>query len=286
MKKKTSQLINRIKSHRLFLHPIFVHWAQMRPSPEVLGAMFHQIQCFCASTRPGLNFPEGLRSLGLQRQSDLMEEIVASESGHGVELATMAAHILNKAAGYPIFTDMYDQAGIELRLKQYSDQILGSLPGYDKPTGLTVQAREAIAVFERRRLSDAPSTIRSLGTALALEIVSNQHLIPGEKYSLVDSGVYEVDLQDSEMHYLAEHWGELGAEQHHENNVIEAVDAVINPDNEPTIVGGALAFLEALAKLWDILDTSLLQSGYATVGRGQTAAAMSLTDTQPQYINA
>jgi len=265
MKEKTLELVARIKKHKLFSHPIFEHWVQAPPAPEVLGAMFHQIQCFCASTRPGLNFPKGLRSIGLERACQLIEGIVASEAGHGPELATMAAYVVNRAAGRPIFTDLYDQATIEAKLKEFSDTFIGGLPGYDHKSGLTTQARNAIAVFEKRNLSDPYTTLESLGASLALEIVSNQHLIPGEKTCLIDSGVYGVRLDEREMHYLAEHWGEIGAEQQHEANVIEAIDTVMTSDNEELIFKGAFGFLDALSDLWDIIDASLLQSGQLPV---------------------
>ena len=258
---ETSELVDKIMKHRLFSHPIFKHWERSAPAPEVLGAMFHQIQCFCASTRPGLKFPEGLRSLGLNRASELIEGIVASESGHGPELATMAAYVINKVAGQPVFSDLYDQMAIEARLKGFSDSIMGTLPGYDPETGLTTQARRAIGVFEKRGLSDPETTLTSLGSSMALEIVSNQHLIPGEKSSLIDSGAYGASLDDPEMHYLAEHWGECGAEQQHERYVIEAIDAVMNQENKELIFAGAFGFLDSLAALWDVIDASLLQSG-------------------------
>lgn len=259
----TAHLVGMVRSHRLYTHPIFEHWAQEAPTPDVIAAMFHQIQCFCASTRPGWAFPEGLRSLGLKRQAELMEEIVASESGHGPQLARMAGHIVNRAAGRPCFADVYDQEAVEAGLKKASDAILGALPGYDKKTGLTVQAEQAIAVFDRRKQTDPESVWRSLGTALALEIISNQELIPGEKLALVDSNHYGASLDEPEMEYLKEHWGELGAEQHHEQNVVEAVTSAVSRHNKSLIAQGMQDFLDALTHLWDVIDTSLLRSGYA-----------------------
>jgi hypothetical protein len=223
--------------------------------------MFHQIQRFCASTRPGLNFPDGLRALGLQHPSALMEEIVQSEFGHGTDLAVMAGHIVNRSNADTIFTDIRDCARVELGLKFYSDSIFGNFPGYDRGTGLLPQAAAAIAVFERRSRLDENATWKNLGTAFALEIISNQSLIPGEKHALVDSGHYGTTLEDPSMHYLADHWGEAGAEQSHENNVMEAVAMVLNDKNEKLILQGADDFLESLAKLWDVLDAALLQSG-------------------------
>jgi hypothetical protein len=93
------QIVDQIRNHRCLDHPIFRHWAGVNPGPEVVGALFHQIQTFCASTRPGGNFPASLRGLDLPTASELFDEIVASENGHGPELATMAGNIVNKAAG-------------------------------------------------------------------------------------------------------------------------------------------------------------------------------------------
>lgn len=257
------KIVEHVKGHRCYSHPVFENWAKVDPSPEVVGALFHQIQNFCASTRPGLNFPDALKKNGLTDQSALMQEIVESEANHGPELATMAGHVVNRAAGDLVCKNLYDQAAVEGKLKEFSDAILGSLPGYDKATGLTTQAREAIAVFERRTLVDKESTYRNLGTALALEMISNRQLIPGEKHCLVDSGLYKADLNEAEMHYLLEHWGEVGAEQQHEKNAIEAVGLVLDPRAQQLVKEGADDFLDSLTALWDLLDTSLLQSGYA-----------------------
>lgn len=262
MKPSLANLVARIQNHRCYSHPIFDHWQAINPSPEVVGALFHQIQIFCASTRPGRNFPEALDKIGMMEQSSLVQEIVESEEDHGPELATMAGHIVNRSAKKTICKDLYEQAAVEKQLKEYSDQLLGKLPGYDLETGLTIQARRAISVFERRNLTDRATTFKNLGTTLALEIISNRHLIPGEKQCLVDSGLYGATLDEPEMHYLLEHWGEIGAEHQHEQNAIAAVGGLLSNESEKLIIEGADDFLNSLTSLWDILDASLLQSGY------------------------
>jgi hypothetical protein len=267
MAKTIEQIVENIRNHRCYTHPIFKNWAAVEPASEVVGALFHQIQSFCASTRPGGNFPTALESLGLQGESKLLQEIVESEEDHGPELATMAGFILNSAAQRKICSDLYNQAAVEGKLKEYSDQLLSSLPGYDPETGLTVQARKAIAVFDRRKLTDRESTFRNLGAALALEMISNGQLIPGEKYCLVDSNLYGASMARPEMHYLLEHWGEIGAEQQHEKNATAAVASVLNEETEPLIMEGANDFLDSLAGLWDLLNAALLQSGYKQVVR-------------------
>ena len=255
-------VIQRIKQHRCFTHPIFYHWSKVNPSADAVGALFHQIQLFCASTRPGHAFPDGLAALDFQKESALMQEIVESESGHGPELATMAGFIVNRRARRAVFDRLDDQQAVECQLKEMSDRMLGSLPGYDRRSGLTVQAREAIAVFDRRKKTDEASTYRNLGAALALEMISNNQLIPGEKHCLVDSGLYEGSLETPEMHYLLEHWGEVGAEQQHERNAIDALDSMYNDTTQAWINAGADEFLDSLTRLWDLLDSALLQSGY------------------------
>jgi hypothetical protein len=65
------------------------------------------------------------------------------------------------------------------------------------------------------------------------------------------------------MHHLLEHWGEIGAGQQHERNAIEVIGAVADSRAKVEIVEGADDFLDSLAGLWDLLDSSLLQSGHA-----------------------
>jgi len=254
-------LVSRIRSHRCYDHPIFDHWAKVSPDTEVVGALFHQIRSFCDATRPGGKFPEALAMHKLSSESALLQEIVESEENHAPELAAMAGYIVNRAAGREVFSDVFDQELVESGLKEFSDKLLKNLPGYDPKTGLLAQTRRARAAFDGRQQVDRNSTIRNLGTALALEMISNRQLIPGEKAALVDAGLYGATLDDAEMHYLLEHWGEIGAEQQHEKNAIAAVGSVLNDETEALIVEGVDMFLDALAALWDVLDAALLASG-------------------------
>ncbi|WP_233201321.1 hypothetical protein [Chromobacterium alticapitis] len=189
-----------------------------------------------------------------------MAEIADSEQGHGPDLARMAGHIVNLGAGSVVFDDLEGQSAVEAGLKRYSDQLLGGLPGYDRASGLTRQAREAIAIFRQRDRTDPESTLRNLGIAFALELISNRSLIPGEKRALIDSGHYGLGLDDPEMHYLFDHWGECGAEQQHEQNVRLAIAGALNVETRPLIEAGIDAFLDALAALWDVIDSRVLQN--------------------------
>jgi hypothetical protein len=273
MAKTIVEIVQHIRIHPCNKHGIFNHWVAADPAHEVIGALFHQIQSFCAATRPGRAFPSSLMSLGFEKETKLLQEIVDSEEGHGADLATMAGFIINRAAKCEIFHDLYDQTAVERQLKNYSDQFLGHRPCYNPKSGLTIQARKAIAVFDRRKCTDRKSTFYNLGVALALEITSNHHLIPGEKHCLVDSGLYGARLSDPQMHYLEEHWGELGAEQQHEKNAMAAVSSILTAETEPFVLEGVNDFLDSLVHLWDVLDSALLQSGY---GRGARKAVITL----------
>lgn len=258
---RIESLLSLIRTHRCYSHPVFEHWADTDPEPNVVGALFHQIQSFCASTRPGGAFVDALDAHGMPEQSRLLQEIVASEANHGPELATMAAFIVNRRAKEPVFPDLGDVEGIEDGLRGLSDELLARLPGYDSDSGLLPQTRSAIGVMARREARDRETTLKNLGTTLALEVISNQHLIPGEKNCLIDAGLYGVELDAEPMHYLLEHWGECGAEEQHEQHAFDAIESVLDDRTEPWIRQGAVDFLDALAALWDVLDASLLQSG-------------------------
>jgi len=257
-------ILSFIRTHRCYHHHIFEDWATVGPDAVTVGALFHQIQNFCAATRPGGRFPDSLSALGFDEQSRLLREIVESEDGHGPELATMAGHIVNRAADEIVCSDLDDRAAVEAKLRECSDRLLSSIPGYGADDGLAVQTRRAIAVFDGRNDSSRDATIRNLGTAIALEMVSNNHLIPGEKQCLVDSGLYGASMDEPEMHYLLEHYGEIGAEQQHEKNAIEAIVSVLDEETAPLVMEGARDFLDSLERLWDLLDSVLLQSGLAT----------------------
>jgi hypothetical protein len=259
------QLLNHVENHRCYTHPLFYNWGKVNPDVGTLGALFQQIQLFCSSTRAGGNYLEAMKVHNLAKENHLQQAIVESEANHGPELATMAGYVINKKAKQTIFADVYDQEAVENKLKSYSNQLLGNLPGYNKDTSLTLQAQKSIDILNRRQETDYETTIKNIGTTLALEKISNRQLIPGEKHCLVDCNLYDLNINDPEMHYLLEHFGEIGAEQEHEKYAIEMVESVLNEKKAPLILEGVDDFLNALACLWDLLDSALLQSGYQQV---------------------
>lgn len=249
---RVEDLVGRVRGHRLYGHPIWTRWQRCLPPAPVTGALFHQWQKFCASTRPGFVFPEGLRNLGWFDQSDLIERIATDEQGHGTELARMAGHIVNRCDRTEIFPDVSARRTVEAGLKAYSDQLLGSLPGYDRYEGLTAQAAAAINVFERRGKHDPVTTVMNLGTALALAVTGTGSIIAGQKRALVDSGHYQVSIDDPEMRYLRQH------RESDETDVVHAVATVLDEETGHLIERGVDDFLDSVSALLDLLDSALL----------------------------
>ena len=252
-----------IENHKCYHHPIFKNWLKISPNQEVVGALFHQIRSFCDATRAGHNFPQGLIKYGLKSQSNLINKIIKSEKTHGEKFTMMAGYILNKMSKDIVFDDLYDQYKIEYHLKKCSDNLLRDLPGYDLESGLLIQNRITREIFEERKKTDKKTIMKNLGTTLALEIISNRHLIPEEKNCFIDSNIYNIQLEDIEMSYIKEHWGDNGAEIQHEKAIIIAVSSMLNTQNEMLVLLGAKEFLDALSSLWDVLNAALLSSGYS-----------------------
>jgi len=250
--------VNHIRNHRCYTHPIFHRWASAGPDAERIGALFHHIQRLCACTRPALSFERGLARLGLDEECEILASIVKSEEDHGPQFATMAAHVMNHRSGDRLFPDLADQGAIEAALAACSRRQLGALPGYDAEPASLPADRRVWEVFGRRAKDDAESTYLNIGSLLAIELLANGHIIPGEVHCLVDAKLYGVASEDPEMEYLDEHAGEAGAENWHERAAIRAVQGVLTPANEELVFRGVDDCLEAVADLWDVLDQQLL----------------------------
>jgi hypothetical protein len=258
------ELTDIAEKHSVMSHPIFDHLKQVAPSGEHLGAFFDQVQHFCAATRSSRSLPQALREIGLPGVATHIDAIAESESGHGKDLAMMIAYIMNKSgeAWHPNITD---SVNIELKLReQCSDVLFFHLPIYDREMGMLLQTRDAIKTFEAREKCDLYSVAYSLGVTIALEAVSHRHLIPGEIAAL--TGAYGVSLTEPEMKYLAEHGGEGGAEEEHEQYAIDAIvqftaSDLMNEKMRDAMHHGARDFCDRLAELWDALDVIVLGSG-------------------------
>lgn len=269
MSQLLDEIVHSIRSHRCYHHPMFEHWLAVKPSWEVIGTFLHHMQCTCSASRPGWAFEVGLEKLGLQTKT--LRAIVASEENHGPHLATMAAFLMNRAAGRTVCPHVHDQDAIEAVMRDCSRRFFGALPGYDMETGRLKQDRRVAMVYARRRQTDRESTLRNIGTLLATEIIAAGHVFPGELRCFFESGFYGVKRDDPEMEYLFEHAGSEGAEAWHAETAIAATGEVLDAENAALIRAGAEEILDALAQMWDILDAALLMPDVAAAAGCTTA---------------
>ena len=56
MSERIDQLVSHVRAHRCYNHPIFKHWVEANPKPEVIGAFFHHMEGLCTASRAGWNF--------------------------------------------------------------------------------------------------------------------------------------------------------------------------------------------------------------------------------------
>jgi hypothetical protein len=257
------QLVDHVRHHRAYTHTIFHSWVKAKPRPDVVGALFHHIQSLCACSRPAWNFEVALTALDRPNECKIFKNIVKSEEDHGPQLATMAALIVNRAAHEPVFPDLHEQTQVERGLQAFSSRFFGSLPGYDRATGSLPQDRRVRAVFDRRKEVDRDSTYRNIGALLAIEMLANGQIIPGEQHCLVESGLYGLAMDDVGMEYLREHAGDDGAEQWHEQQATQAVGAMLDAGSAALIFDGTRECLDAVCGLWDLLEATLLQPASA-----------------------
>jgi hypothetical protein len=258
MSRRLNDLVDLVRSHRCYHHPMFEHWLQAKPGWEVIGAFYHHMQATCSSSRPGWAFDEGLERLGMAEQTRALRKIVASEENHGPHLATMAGFLMNREAGWTLCADLYDQDAVEATMRACSRRFFGTLPGYDGVAGHLPQDRRVASVYARRKQTDRDSTLRNIGTLLATEMIASGHVFPGELRCLFESGFYGVKKDDPEMVYLFEHAGSEGAEAWHAEEAIEATRGVLTEETEALIREGAQEILDALTAMWDVLDAALL----------------------------
>ncbi len=187
-----------LNTHPVFMHPIYKQIAKQKLDQESMKSFWKHMGTYCALTRPGHNLRNSLNNAGLVQAASNFDTIIASESGHGEELEIMARYLTSRAKV---------RSGVQ-----------NILPSRTPPS-----LQEMEKIFAVRKSLDPKNIPYNLGVTWALEVIANQNIIPGEVAAFVDSKHYQVSLTDPEMHYLAEHAGEAGAEATHEKLITEAI---------------------------------------------------------------
>ena len=181
------------KLDTVFNHEIYDYMAQHPLNSAQMQLWWDGMGNYCKPTR---NAGQWLRALPATHQETkkALMKVFESESGHKKTLTIMARHLIERCEV---------RVDLAARISQQKRQIHPTLQAF----------KNLLAKRESKKTVDTP---HNLGTMLGIERLANQNIIPGEVKAFIDSNHYGVKLSDPEMHYLEEHYGELGAESWHQ----------------------------------------------------------------------
>jgi hypothetical protein len=213
-------LVALIEEHPVNRHLVFILLAQGRPPPEKLEAWLCHVAHFCALARNVFSMPSNLRYHELDEIALVIEKVRENERQHGALYQDMAKRLLGKPV---IFRETITPA---------------------------IQQMEAI--FVNRDYEDHACVYKSLGAYLALDVMTDHHIIPGQINAFVKSKKYGVRL--SELEYLRKHYAEYSAAAVHGLKLRSALMIVPHSDNAFTHVKqGTKEFMDALQLFYDEL---------------------------------
>jgi len=219
-------LVARIEAHPVNSHPVFDTLAKGRPPPEQLEAWLRHMAWFCVLAREVFSMPSNLRYHSLDQIAEVIEKVKANEEQHGVLYEDMAAKILGRP---PKFHETRTQAMEKMR-----------------------------EIFVARDYDDYECVFRSLGAYLALDVMTDHHIIPGQIKAFVKSRKYGMQL--SELEYLRKHYAEYSAAAVHGLKLRSALMIVPHSVNAYTQVElGAIEFLDTLQLLYDELTEIIVK---------------------------
>lgn len=204
------------KLDTVFNHGIYDYMAQQPLNSAQMQLWWDGMSNYCKPTR---NAGRWLRALPARHKEtkDALWKVFESESGHEKTLAIMAQYLIERCEV---------RVDLAAKISQQKRQIDPTLQAF----------KNLLAKRESKKTVDTPHNI---GTMLGIERLANQNIIPGEVKAFIDSNHYGVKLSDPEMHYLVEHYGELGAEAWHQAT-LEKTSKILGTDDEILIAEQAI----------------------------------------------
>ncbi|MBP7057017.1 hypothetical protein KBB08_00830 [Candidatus Gracilibacteria bacterium] len=213
-------------THPVFDHPIYETIAKTPLYRDQMLLYWQGMGSYCAPTREGHALPQVLAKAGMVDASQLVASIFASEAGHETELEITARYLAEQC--------------------RTREQIVRA-----KIKSL----RHLRAIFDERKSTNPRTISHNLGVLLGIEKLANRNIIPGEVAAFISSGHYGCHLNTPEMHYLAEHYGELGAEEDHERKIVAVVAKL--PEDREAIEAGEATIYEATQAYYDEMQDKL-----------------------------
>lgn len=248
-----------VQQHPAMSHTVFDTWAARKPGLATLGATLYQIGAFCDATRTCGSMAEGLTALGQDAAPQLLREIEESERGHENRFLEMARRLLIETEPEQArYLPLNDLSSTHELLRQLSVRRLNNVPGVHHKAGLLVQTVRSQLHFRQRADTRREMVAYNVGGMLAVEMLANRHIIPGEIRAIAYSDHYDVDLDQPDLAYLAEHAGENGAEAQHEKAIRKITADLLEHDNLAAFVGnGAQITCDIVGEFYDVLETVL-----------------------------
>jgi hypothetical protein len=213
-------------THPVFDHPIYKTIAKTPLYRDQMMLYWQGMGSYCAPTREGHALPQTLAKADMVAASQLVASIFASEAGHDIELAITAKYLAERCRNREQIT----------RTDITSLKLLRT-------------------IFDQRRSTNPRTIPHNLGILLGIEKLANRNIIPGEVAAFITSGHYDCTLKTPEMRYLADHYGELGAEEDHEQKIVAVVSQL--PEESAAISAGETTIYEATQAYYDEMQDKL-----------------------------
>jgi hypothetical protein len=219
-------LVALIEAHPVNRHQVFEVLAKERPPPEKLEAWLRHMAWFCVLARDVFSMPSNLRYHELDETAKIIEKVQENERQHGELYATMAHKLLGRPA------------------KLHETRT----PAIEKMKG----------IFVNRDYDDFECVYKALGAYLALDVMTDHHIVPEQIKAFVMSRKYGLSL--SELEYLRKHYAEYSAATVHGLKLRSAIMIVPHKHNAYTHVEqGVEEFMDALHLFYDELTDILVK---------------------------
>ncbi len=200
--------------HSVFSHEIYDYMFANALNDKQMRLWWHGMGNYCKPTRAA---GQWLSAMHDKPRAEELKSVFASEQGHEETLTIMAKYLI---------------ARCEVR-NDLAAQLL------QQKRRITRPLRTVIQLLAKRKSTNPADTSYNIGTMLGIERLANQSIIPGEVKAFVDSRHYHALLSDTEMHYLDEHYGDLGAESWHQAT-LEKISEIVGQRNEVVIAEQAI----------------------------------------------
>lgn len=221
-------LIRAINEHRAGRHIVFAVLEKKKPPDDKLAKWFSHMAQFCVMAREIHSLPDNLRLYERpkedrrEKQAKLIERVRDQEKANGELYNRLASRICRRMV--------------------------------EPSRELTPALRKMKFIFDQRDYDDQEALNYSLGAFLALDVMTDHHIIPGQIKCFVGSGHYGVALGDPDIEYLNKHLREYEHASRHDMK-LKSADLIVTetPSSYAYVNKGMQEFLDTLVLFYSEL---------------------------------